>query len=141
MVFYFFYETKIILVWFGEQSGRFIIDFKNFPVSPSWKWEIPIGNYLHTERLRYLSLLKLIWDLFSKLIIDSQSLSFNRDRRGSFQKKFSPQHPKYDKFIIIGEFPKKCSIDSSFRSDFLTETPYILILIKKFSSEILIKTL
>ena len=26
------------------------------------------------------------------------------------------KHPKYDDFIVISEFPKKCSIDSSFQS-------------------------
>ena len=53
---------------------------------------------------------------------------------------FRRKHPKYDDFIIIGEFPKKCSIDSSFRSEkfFLAgNTLYIDFDPKKFSTEIL----
>ena len=35
-----------------------------------------------------------------------------------FSKKiFRRKHPKYDKFIIIGDFSKKYSIDSSYQSE------------------------
>ena len=46
---------------------------------------------------------------------------------------FCRKHPKYDDFSIIGEFPKKRSIDSSFQSEkkISTERPYIWILMKK----------
>ena len=35
----------------------------------------------------------------------------------SEKSKFRRKHPKYDDSIIISEFPKKRSIDSSFRSE------------------------
>jgi len=127
MVFYFFHETKIILVWFGEQSGSFIIDSKNFQVSPSWKWEIPIGNYLHTESLRYLSLLKLIWDLFSKLIIDSQSLSFNRRINGvdHFKRNFRRNTLNMINSSSFRNFPRNVLLIPAFVLIFDGNTLYI----------------
>ena len=55
---------------------------------------------------------------------------------------FRRENPNYDDSIIVGEFPKKRSIDSSFLSekDFWPETPFKRIFSKKIFPQKIFKS-